>query len=228
MKKEKFIIALGGSVAFPKKINTTFLRKFYLFIKKEIQKGNKFIIICGGGEIARKYQKAAAKITKVFNEDKDWIGIHATRLNAHFLRTVFRKESHKVVFDNRFKIKEFGRHSVIIGSGWRPGWSTDFVAVQIAVDFNINQVVILGKPDYVYTVDPEKDNKAKPIKKISWQDYFRLIPAKWTPGLHAPVDPIAAKLAKREKIKAIVADGKDLNNLKKILRNEKFRGTILS
>lgn len=228
MEKGKFIIALGGSVAFPEKIDTTFLRKFYLFIKKEIQKGNKFIIVCGGGDITRKYQKAAAKIAKVLNEDKDWIGIHTTRLNAHFLRTIFRKESHEVVFDNRFKIKEFGRHSVIIGSGWRPGWSTDFVAVQIAVDFNINQVIILGKPDYVYTADFEKDDKAKPIKRISWKDYFKLVPSRWTPGLHAPVDPIAAKLAQREKIKVIVADGKDLKNFKKILKGEEFKGTILS
>ena len=89
-QNEKYIIALGGSIAFPEKIKIKHLRKFYSFIKNEIKKKRKFIIVCGGGYIARKYQKSAVKITKVSNEDKDWIGIHSTRLNAHFLRIIFR------------------------------------------------------------------------------------------------------------------------------------------
>lgn len=225
---KKFVIALGGSVAFPHEIDVNFLRKFTLFIKKEIKKKRKFVIVCGGGYIARKYQKALAEITNTLNEDKDWIGIHSTRLNAHFLRTLFRKESHKVVFDNRFKLKDFSGHSVIIGSGWRPGRSTDYVAVQVAVDFNIDQVIILGKPDYVYTSDFEKDRHAKPIKKIFWKDYLKLIPLKWEPGFHAPVDPVAAKLAEKEKIKVVIAGGKKLDNLKRVLDNQEFKGTVIS
>ena len=225
---EKFVIAFGGSVAFPKEIDTDFLRRFYFFIKKEIKKGNKFIIIVGGGVVTRTYQQAAAMVTKVSDEDKDWIGIHATRLNAHFLRTLFKKEANPIVFDERLKIKEFGKYPIIIGSGWRPGWSTDFVAVQIAADFNINKVIILGKPDYVYTSDFEKDEHAKPIKKITWDDYFKLIPSKWSPGLHAPVDPVAARLAKKEKMRVVVANGRDMGNFRKILIGKNFKGTILS
>ena len=224
---KKFVIALGGSIAFPETIDVVYLKKFFHFIKKELGKGNKFIIVCGGGHTCRKYQVAASKITKLLDEDKDWIGIHSTRLNAHFLRTLFRKEAHPALLKKRFRIKTFGEHSVIIGSGWQPGWSTDFVTVQSAADFNIEKVIILGKPDYVYTSDFEKDKNAKPIYKISWSDYLKLIPAKWTPGMHAPVDPIAAKLAKTQKIEVIVT-GKDLKNLKNILDGKKFKGTILS
>lgn len=227
--EKKFVIALGGSIAFPQEIDIVFLGKFYLFLKKEIQRGNKFIIIIGGGAVARTYQNAASKITKLLsNKDKDWLGIHATRLNAHLLRTIFRKEANPVIFDERFKIKKFGKHSLIIGAGWRPGWSTDFVAVQIAADFKIKQAIILGKPSYVYIADFEKESKARPIEKISWKDYLKLIPSEWIPGLRVPVDPLAAKLAKKENIKVIIANGKDFNNLKKILRGEKFKGTIIS
>lgn len=224
---KKFVISLGGSVAFPEKINIAFLENFYLFIKKEIKKGNKFIIVAGGGDITRKYQEAAAKITRVSNEDKDWIGIHATRLNAHLLRTVFKRESNPFVFDKRFKIKNFGSSPIIIASGWRPGWSTDYVAVQIAVDFKIKSVINLSKAAYVYTADFEKYPYAKPIEKISWVRYLNLIPKKWIPGLHVPVDPIAAKLAKRENIKVIVVSGQDLKNLRNILRGKNFWGTVL-
>jgi uridylate kinase len=215
-------------VAFPEKINVRYVKKFYSFIKKEIKRKSKFVIVCGGGYTTRKYQRAAAKITKVTNEDKDWIGIHSTRLNAHFLRTVFRKESAPMVFDKRFKLKGFNRHSIIIGAGWSPGWSTDYVAVQIAVDLKIGRVIVLGKPDYVYTADFEKYKKARPIKNISWKNYLKLIPAKWSPGLYSPVDPIAARLAMKKKIEVVVADGKKLDNLKKIMDGQKFKGTTIS
>ncbi|MCK5044255.1 UMP kinase [Candidatus Parcubacteria bacterium] len=224
---KKFIIALGGSIICPKDINTNFLRKFSLFIKKEVKKGNKFIIVIGGGNISRIYQEAASKITKLSDENKDWLGIHATRLNARLLKIIFKQEANPMIFDQQFKIKSFGKFSIIIGSGWKPGWSTDFVTTQIAVDYGINEVIILGKPDHVYTADPRKDKTAQPIEEISWSDYQKLIPKKWIPGMHAPVDPVAAALAKKKKLKVIVANATDLNNLEKILKQEKFIGTTL-
>ncbi len=222
-----FVIALGGSIVAPKDINTDFLKKFYSFIKKEIKKGNRFIIVIGGGKITRIYQKAASEITNVDNKDNDWIGIHATRLNAHLVRTLFKKEAHPVVFDDRFKVKEFKDYPIIIGAGWKPGWSTDFVSCQIACDFKIKEVIILGKPDHVYTADFEKDKNAKPIKKISWQDYLKLVPKKWSPGLSSPVDPVAACLARKENLKVVVAEGKNLDNLQQILNGNDFKGTTI-
>lgn len=224
---KKFVIALGGSAVVPQEIDTDFLREFYVFIKKQIKKGSKFIIVVGGGATCRIYQKAASKVTQVMDEDKDWIGVHSTRLNAHLLRTIFRKQAHPVIFEQRFKIKSFGRHSIIIGAGWGPGWSTDFVACQIAADFRIKQVLILGKPAYVYTANPDADKAAKAIKKLTWPEFFKLIPKKWSPGLHSPVDPVAARLAKKQGLKVIVARGRDLANLKNILSNKKFKGTTI-
>jgi len=225
---KKFVIALGGSIVMPGKINTILLRRFYLLINKEIKNGNRFIFIIGGGAISREYQRAISKIKKICDEDKDLIGVYATRLNAQLIKSVFKKEANPVLFDERFKIKNFGEYSVIIASGWQPGWSTDYVAVQIAVDFNIRKVIILGKPDYVYTADFEKDKKAKPIEIITWKDYFKLIPSKWKPGLHAPVDPVAARLAKEKNITGIVAKGTDLVNFRKIIEGKNFKGTILT
>ena len=225
---KKFVIALGGSIVFQEEIDLDFLKKFYAFIKSRILKyNNKFIIVIGGGAITRKYQQAASKISKVSNEDKDWLGIHATRLNAHLIRTIFKKQANPVIFEQRFKIKNFGKYSLIIGAGWKPGWSTDFVACQIAVDFKISKVIILGHPDYVYTKDPRKHKNAKPIKKITWQNYLKLIPKKWSPGLHAPVDPIAARLSQKENLEAVVANALDLRNLQRILNSQIFKGTVL-
>ena len=226
-KKKDFVIALGGSVVMPKDININFLNKLHFFIKERIKDGFRFVIIIGGGGIARMYQNAYSKISDVGSEDKDWIGIYATRLNAHLVRTLFKEEAHPIALDNRFGIKSFGEYSLIIGGGWKPGWSTDFVACQIACDFNIKKVIVLGKPDHVYTADLEKDKHAKPFERISWKDYLELIPAEWSPGLSSPVDPVAARLAQKENLKIIVAEGKNLDNFQQILSGNKFEGTII-
>lgn len=227
-KNKQFVISLGGSVLVSDEIDVKFLKDFCCIIKKEIKKGSKFVLVVGGGATARNYQKAASQVARVSNESKDWIGIYATCLNAQLVKAAFEKEANPILFDKRFKLKNFGKHSIIVGCGWQPGWSTDFDTVQVAVDFGIKTVVNLGKPDYVYTGDPEKDKTVKPIKQMTWQEYFKLVPPTWTPGAHYPVDVMAAKLAKKKDIKFIVAGGKNLANFQKILRGEKFKGTTLS
>jgi len=227
MLEKKAVIALGGSIICPKEINTSYLSQFYRLIKKEVKNGYKFIIITGGGDVARNFQKAAVIVNRVPNKERDWIGIYATYLNAHLLKAIFKKEAHPSIFNARFKVKDFNNHPIIIGSGWSPGWSTDFVATQIATDFKIKRVLILGKPDYVYSADPAKTSEAKPIEKMNWNQYLGIIPSRWTPGLSLPVDPVAARLAKKEKKEVVVADGTNLNNLRKILKDKKFQGTLI-
>lgn len=223
----KFVVSLGGSVVVPDKINIFLIKRFSALIKREVKKGKKFIIIVGGGKISREYQLALRSVSDESHEEMDWIGIRATYLNSFLLKGSLAKEANPVIFDRRFKIKNFNKYSVIIGCGWYPGRSTDFVSTQIAVDFGIKKVINLGKPDYVYTSDFKKNKKAKPIYEITWTNYLKIIPKKWKPGLNAPFDPIAARLAKKKGIQAIVAFGEDMNNFKKIIENKKFKGTIV-
>lgn len=220
------VIGLGGSIIYPEAIDVAFLKKLRTLIVGEVAKGRKFVIVVGGGRICRLYQEAAGKIVRVTDEDKDWIGIHATRTNAHLLRTVFREHADPVVFDTRHKRARLG-YPVTIASGWRPGWSTDYVAVRIAADLKISEVVVWGKPAHVFDRDPGKFSNAKPFSKISWKEYRKLIPAKWKPGAHAPVDPVAARLAEKEAINCIVI-GKNFTNAKNLIAGRSFIGTIIS
>ncbi len=226
--EEVFVISLGGSVVVPGEINTEFLKKFSEAVIDQTEKGRKFCIIIGGGKISRNYHKALAEISKASDTEKDWIGIKATELNSLLLKAVFVNQANPNIFDKRFKIKRFGKYSVLIGCGWKPGWSTDFIAMQIAVDFKIGKIINLGRAAYIYNDDFEKNPRAKPIENISWQEYIRIIPSKWSPGLSVPIDPVAARLAKKNNIQAIVASGEDLDNFKRILDGKSFKGTFIS
>lgn len=220
------VVALGGSIVHPDGIDVAFLRKFKKFLTPFIERGTKFVLVLGGGTLSRRFQEAATQVTKVTDEDKDWIGIHATRLNAHLLRTVFRTVADPVIMDQRGKIEKL-RHPVTIASGWRPGWSTDYVAMRIAADLGVGEAVIAGKPANVYAKDPAKFPNATLFHEIGWSAYRKLIPAKWKPGLHAPVDPVGAKLGDDENVKAIIIDGREMKNFRALLNGKEFKGTII-
>ena len=229
MKKfnQNIALSLGGSIVVPGEIQVEFLKKFKSFVLKNIKAGRRFIIVVGGGKTCRNYIKAAAKVSNISDEDRDWIGIHATRLNAHLIRTIFKKIAYPVVLVNPLKQIEKGEYPLFIGSGWRPGWSTDYDTVLLANRFNADKVINVSNIDYVYDKDIAKYKNAKPIRDMCWSEYQKLIGSKWKPGMSAPVDPIAAKLASKLRMTIIVTKGTDLKNLQNILDNKKFKGTIL-
>ena len=205
----------------PDQIQVRFLKKFKVLILKFLKRNYRFIIVTGGGSFARNYITAAAKVSRINNEDKDWLGIYATRINAHLLRTIFKKEAYPVVLDSPQKPIDSKNYRLFIASGWRPGSSTDYVAVLLARRFKADKFINASNITHIY------DKDKNPIKKISWPAYRRLIGSEWRPGMNVPFDPIAAKTAQKFKMKIIVAKGTDLKNLEKILTEKRFQGTII-
>jgi len=61
MKKKVIVLSLGGSLIIPDKINISYLKQLKKIIMQNTKK-YKFIIVCGGGGIARKYISALKKI----------------------------------------------------------------------------------------------------------------------------------------------------------------------
>jgi uridylate kinase len=57
MQKRVVVISLGGSLIVPEIMDLSFLRAFRQVIKKNTNKC-KFVIVCGGGSVARKYISA--------------------------------------------------------------------------------------------------------------------------------------------------------------------------
>lgn len=229
-KESPIVLSIGGSLIVPdENIDHDFLDKLNVFIREYVKRGKRFFLVAGGGKTSRKYQQAAriALHNDISDVDLDWLGIHATHLNGHLLRTIFRDIAHpRIILDYDSKLKNW-REPVVIGAGWKPGWSTDYDAVILARDYRANLIINLSNIDWVFDSDPRVNPNAKPIEKMTWEDMEKLVGTQWSPGINAPFDPIAAQLAKRLGLTVIVVNGKNFDNLRAILDGDSFKGTVI-
>ena len=227
-KREYVVVSVGGSLIVPDQIDTGFLASLRTLVLHKVNEGSGFYIIAGGGKLARRYQDAANALIENFpSEESDWLGIHATRLNAHLVRSLFLEYASDKIVKNPERMPNM-KYPVIVGGGFRPGNSTDLAAVVAAKKIGAKKVINLSNIDYVYTADPRKVPDAKKIERISWKEFRKLIPKEWDPGLSSPFDPVAAKEAEASGIEVAVINGTKLAEVENYLSGKPFVGTVIS
>ena len=205
---QSIILSLGGSLIVPKDIDTQFLSEFNAFIRTQIANQRRFFIICGGGYTTRHY--------------------HSTRLNAHLVRTIFRDIANPVIIEHYDQEYDIGDYPVVVCSGWKPGWSTDYCAVMVAKNYQAKTVINMSNIDKVYDKDPRKFPDAKPLDRVTWDYFSELVGDKWTPGLNTPFDPIATKEAKALGLEVIILNGKNIHNLEAAIDHKSFIGSMIA
>lgn len=227
MKNDKhIIISVGGSLIIPDKIDLVFLSGFVSLVQDCIKEGYTFTLFTGGGGMCREYNKAAEHFRPLTTEEKDWLGISITKVNAQLLKTIFGDLAHDTIVTDPTIVVETAK-PIIIGSGWKPGWSTDNDAVLWAHQRGTKKIINISNIDFVYTKDPRTNSDAQKIEKTTWQEYRALIPATWEAGLHSPFDPIASLSAQENNIEVHILNGTNLPELKNAILGEPFLGTII-
>jgi len=227
-KKKVVVISLGGSLIIPNGIHVDFLAKFKKVINKN-KKHYKFVIVCGGGNLARKYISALGKIN-LSNKLKSLAGISATRTNARFMSYFFNLEPSKGIPHQIKSIKKYLKKQDIVFCGaleYKPDQTSDSTAAEVANYFNAN-FINLTNVDGLFNKNPLKYKNAKFIQKISWKDFNKLVNRiKFKPGQHFVLDQNAAKIILENKIDTYIL-GRNLRNLDNLLKGKKFKGTTIS
>lgn len=228
---DKIIISVGGSLVVPNGgVDTDFLSRFNSFIRKQLSANpaRQFFLVIGGGTTARHYRDAGRTVVghELTHDDLDWLGIHATKLNAHLVRTIFRDVAHPYILKH-YEIIRKVTEPIVVAAGWKPGWSTDYDAVLLCEDYGSKTIINLSNIDKVYDKDPRKFKDAKSYSKISWEAFRKIIGDKWIPGINAPFDPVAAKKAQDLGVKVVVMDGANLENVESYFNGKKFVGTVI-
>lgn len=226
-KRETVVISLGGSLIVPDGIASGYLKQFRSMIRSLIPRGYRFIIVTGGGDTARRYQQGARQAGVTAVAELDWVGIAATKINAALVRVVFGSMAASMVINDPTRRTPTSK-PVIIGSGWKPGCSSDKDAVLLAGTYGARRVINMSNISHVFTADPRTDRRAQPIRRMSWDQLLAITGRRWRPGAHVPFDPEAAKLAQRSAITVVVCDGKKLANIRNIIMKKAYRGTTIS
>jgi uridylate kinase len=223
------VLSLGGSLVVPNGgIDVAYLKEFNGFIRSKIGEGKKFFIVIGGGSTARQYIEAAKGVVgKISDWDLDWLGIHATHLNAHLVRTVFRDIAHPRIIENYEKKIENLTEPLVIAAGGEPGYSTDYDAVMLARDYGASLLVNMSNITSVFDKDPKDHPEATPIHTTTWENFSKLVGDTWIPGANLPFDPVATKLAASLKLTVYVI-GRNLTNLDHVLSSKEFIGTVIT
>ncbi len=208
------VISLGGSFLFDK-INETHL------VFKEIKKLNeKFVVITGGGPIAREYIDFG-KSFHLKEKDLHEVGIKCTHINALIMSKAFNVN---YTDEDPRKIKIKGR--ITVTGGYLPGWTTDTCSAYAAVSTHSNVIFNLSKEKGVYDRDPRKFSDVKLLKKIGFERLYSLTKGKRVPGMNFIFDPLAAKICKQKGIEVVVTS--DLKDIERYLKNKEIEGTIIT
>ena len=222
------IISLGGSLIAPAAVATEFVGEFCSAVRNQVatHPGRRFVVVCGGGEPARRYQSAYRALARPADDAAaDWIGIAATRLNAELIKRLFADLAPDDVVTDPTTVTEL-RAPVLVAAGWKPGFSHDYDAVVIAGRLGARHVVKLSEVGRIYSADPRIDPAAQAFDRLSWTELQSLTGNRWSPGYSAPFDPIATSRAADLGL-TLVVTGSDLTNLHRIIDGASFAGTTV-
>jgi uridylate kinase len=224
--KKVMVISLGGSLIVPKEIDFKFLHKFKKTLRKNYT-NYKFVVVCGGGVIARKYISVLAKEGKP-KKQIALAGIRATRTNAQFMMQLFGKEANQKLPKNMKEVKDNLKKNKVVFCGalrYDPKATSDSTTAQLAHYFKskfINMTNVKG----LYNDNPKKNPKAKFIPHESWKDFQKRVnKIKFKAGQNFVLDQTASAIIYKHKIPTyIIGSNRSLN---KILKGKKFTGTLI-
>jgi len=224
------VLSVGGSIVAPDGPDLEFISKFKSTVEKFLaeSRNTRLVFIVGGGGPARQYQQTYRAITGTAanSSEQDWIGIMATRLNARLIKGIFGELCKEDVVTDPSSLQSF-KGRVLVAAGWKPGFSTDNDAVVLAENLGADTVINLSNVAKVYSADPKTDPDAVPLDSLSWKEMQHLVGETWIPGKNVPFDPVATKKAAELGLTVIAAEGRNIQNLEKILKGEAFYGTTI-
>jgi len=223
--KKIIVLSLGGSLIVPEVMDLKFLREFRSVIKKNT-KHCKFVIVCGGGSVARKYISALAEEGKS-EYLQSLVGIAITRVNARFMSYFFGFDPEFGIPHDMKQVKSLLKKRDIIFCGalrYAPDQTSDATACKLAAyidsDF-INLTNVKG----LYDKNPMKFKNANFIPNTTRENLAKIVNAiEQKPGMHGPVDHTAMKIILQNKLRVFII-GKDAKQLDNLLNGKRFIGT---
>jgi len=232
---KNIVIKFGGSLLFSEEgtINNKKITEFCDLIKND-KNYDSIVIVCGGGNIARKYIKAIREFTE--NEILcDMIGIDISRINSRLIVANMKEFAYPQVPKS---IKELSTaiitNKIAIMGGLQPGQSTTSVAIQVAEFLKAERLIILTDVDGIYDKDPNVFDDAKLLRELNYDSLQKIIleisgDNQAAAGEYRIFDAVSLQILKRSNVVVSVISGSNLDQFKKLWNDEKANvGTTIT
>jgi len=221
-------ICLGGSIIVPDKPDIECIREAAEALRELRAKKHDILAVVGGGRTSRTYIDVARKL-KASDPYCDVIGIDTTRLNARLLIAALgelTEPNPASTFEAAIRLMLRGKIPVM--GGTTSGQTTDAVAAMLASSSRSEMLIYFTDVDGVYTADPKLDPNARKFETMTEQQLVGLVSGvKMEPGVKVVIDPIAAKIIERSRIRTLVLGRKEIKRLPEIIAGGSHSGTTI-
>lgn len=222
----RIVLRIGGSVV-ASPVNTELMSKYADIVRKLKEQNHEVAVVVGGGSLAREFI-ATAKNLGLDMQGQDEIAISVSRLFAQLFQKKLGKlacDKVAVTLDEAATCLNSGK--VVVMGGLKPGITTDAVAALVAEHVNGELLVKGTDQDGIYNKDPRKHSDAVKLDRLSFEDLQGVFSeSQHKAGMHQIVDPEAVKVLKRKRVRLIVVNGFEPENILAAVQGEKV-GTVV-
>ncbi|MEE6209592.1 UMP kinase [Salarchaeum sp. III] len=216
----RVVVSIGGSVLAPDLAHER-IRAHAAAVERLVEEECSVGVVVGGGGIAREYIDTARNLGA--NEiELDDIGISVTRLNARLLISALEDAAPSPAEDYETAGEAMRRGDVAVMGGVTAGQTTDAVGAALAEYTDADLLVYATSVPGVFSADPNEDSSAQRFDSMTASELVDVIGnIEMSAGSSAPVDILAAKLIERSRMRVVVLDGTDPENIvDAVLRGE--------
>ncbi len=223
----RLVVRIGGSVV-ASPVNTELMGKYAEMLKEVKAQGHEVAVVVGGGTLAREFI-GIAKNLGLEMQAQDELAISVSRLYAQlFLKTLGDAGCSRVAFTLDDASECLGEGKIVVMGGLKPGITTDAVAALVAERLDAELLVKGTNQEGVYNKDPRKFPDAIKLDRLTFEELSSVLELnEHKAGMHQIIDPIAIEVLKRNKLRLIVVNGYQPENILAAIRGENV-GTVIS
>ena len=222
----RVVVRVGGSVV-ASPLNAPLIGKYVDLLKDLREQGHEVVAVIGGGSLAREFINVAAELG-LEEEMRDWAAIHVSRLLAQLFVLCLGEAGCGLVPVSVDAAEAcLKRGKVVVVGGLRPGMTTDSVAALIGERVQAELLVKGSNVDGIFTKDPKKFSDAEKLDVLKFEYLSRLFEAdSHRAGINQIIDPEAVKILRRSRLKTVVVNGYDAENVLAAVKGEPV-GTVI-
>jgi uridylate kinase len=218
MSKQVLVLKVGGSIMYDQLLNINFdlFKRIKIWYYEQKKEYDKIVLVTGGGGLSRSMQEKIADNIGGENYLHS-IAMSLTQTNATILASFLEDDEEicvpKTLGDAyEYLVQPHGQ--TMVSGGLKVGWSTDMDAAIFADILGADRIHKISNIDYVYDKDPKEFFDAKPIKDMTWKEYFKLFDIvkgeQHKPNYKMPLDVECVQYCSRKRLSFFITGGKVL------------------